>query len=95
MYSNMLLASLEREGKFKITAQDSVFSKSQIKKGKKNEEKQELWEHDVFGCPQCVPIRQSWLCKASYLEVKCLQNYHFQDSKGTNTKHKCTCQTNL
>jgi hypothetical protein len=38
----MLLASLEREGKFKITAQDSVFSKSQIKKGKKNEEKQEL-----------------------------------------------------
>jgi hypothetical protein len=38
----MMLASLQREGNFLITAQDSVFSKSQIKKGKKNKEKQEL-----------------------------------------------------
>ncbi len=38
----MMLASLEREGKFKVTAQGQVFSKSQIKKGKINKEKQEL-----------------------------------------------------
>jgi hypothetical protein len=49
MYSNMMLASLEREGNFKITAQIRCFLKVRLDvffpdflKGKKNKEKQEL-----------------------------------------------------
>jgi len=39
---NMMLASLEREGNFKITAQIRCFLKVKLKRGKKNKEKQEL-----------------------------------------------------